>query len=70
MNVNIVKIVMRIFKMKILSVMKNKKLRSGAKKKKRKNKKKIHTKGKIDVNGFEVIQTIHCSYRLGDFCRS
>ena len=60
---------MRIIKMKLLSIMKNKKFRSG----KTKNKKKIlNTKGKVDViiNGFEVIQTIHCSYRLGDFCRS
>ena len=40
-------------------------VRSGAK-----TKKILNTKGKVNVNGLEVIQTIHCSYRLGDFCRS
>ena len=30
----------------------------------------LNTKGKVNLNGFEVIQTIHCSYQLGEFCRS
>ena len=26
----------------------------------------LNTKGKVNLNGFEVIQTIHCSYQLGE----